>query len=78
MKKEIAISDLQRIVTRKWTAGVLSGWIDIVKTEYPDAEIINYIGATEGRINGVLYEFYEKRMYNDAPYIIRSYHQKTS
>lgn len=72
MREEIPIADLQRVITRNWTGGVLSNWIDIVKKEYPGAEVINYLGSTSGRINGVLYDFYEKRMFCDSPKIVKS------
>lgn len=75
---EIPIKDLQRVVIQKWQGGVLSGWIDIVRAAFPEAEVINYYGSTTGRINGVLYEFFEKRMYNEAPYILRSYNQQSN
>lgn len=68
---EIPTQDLQRAITRNWNGGVLSKWIDIVKMEYPNAIVVNYLGSTSGRVNGVLYEFLENRMMNGAPMVFK-------
>lgn len=76
MINEIETQELQSVLIKNWRGGVLSMWIDIVKSSYPSAIIVNYYGSTKGRINGVLYDFIENKMWNDAPMIIKSYKQK--
>lgn len=73
MKKEISIDQLQEVITKKWRSenAMLSDWIDIVKTNFPDAEVLPYRYSESGRINGVLYDFIPKKMYRNSPKIIK-------
>ena len=68
---EIPVETLQKVITRNWTGGVLSGWVEILIKEFPNAVVVNYLGAKQGRINGTLYNFYEKRMFLDSPKIVK-------
>jgi len=73
MEKEINIDELQEVITKNWKSehSMLSDWIDIVKTNFPNAEVLPYLYSESGRINGVLYEFKEKKMYRNSPKIIK-------
>jgi len=68
---EIPIVSLQSALLARWTGGVLSNWISIIKSSFPDANVVNYFGSSSGRINGILYEFKEHHFYNDATLIIK-------
>lgn len=70
IKDAIPLKDLQKALIENWTGGVLSNWIDILKQAFPDAEIINYYGSKQGRINGILYDFIEEGVFGGSPKII--------
>jgi len=71
MNEEIDIKQLQQALFDNWQGGVLSNWIDILRKAFPEAKIINYLGSTTGRINGVFYEFHEKYYMESIPLIIK-------
>lgn len=73
METEISIDKLQEVITKNWKSehSMLSDWIDIIKTNFPTAEVLPYLYSESGRINGILYEFIPKKMYRNSPKIIK-------